>query len=104
MHSAAEAQDKKSIKFANRGVIAFNPTATKEELERRHYRNWQFKRTRFTPTFSYENYLQIESDEAVPILLLRPDGTVLFYSEQVEPKPVEGDILLSYVPPAPEKP
>ncbi|BAN34318.1 sodium/hydrogen exchanger [Sulfuricella denitrificans skB26] len=103
MHDTAEAQEKKSIKLAHRGVIALRPMATKEELERRNYRNWKFKKTHFTQTYSYENHLQIEPEEALPTLMLRPDGTVLFYSEQFPLKPVDGDILLSYVPPVQEK-
>jgi hypothetical protein len=101
MHITAEAEEKKSIKLAHRGVIAFGPTATKEELERRHYRNWQIKKTRFTTAYTYENHLQTESPDALPLLLLRSDGTVLFQSEQSPLQPAEEDILLSYVPPAP---
>lgn len=100
MHNAEEGQEKKSIKLANRGTIALKPTATKEELEHRHYRNWQFKRTRFTPAYTYENHLQTEPADALPLLLLRPDGSVAFHSEEFPLKPAEGDILLSYVPPA----
>jgi hypothetical protein len=73
--------------------------ATNEELERRHYRKWQFKKTRFTKTFSYENHLQVESDDALPLLLLSPDGKVAFHSEDFPVQPEEGDVLLSYVPP-----
>jgi NhaP-type Na+/H+ or K+/H+ antiporter len=98
MHIVNE-QEKKSIKLAHRGIIAMGKKATNEELERRHYRNWQFKKTRFTATFSFENHLQMESADALPVLLLRPDGKVLIYSEQFPLEPVEGDVLLSYVPP-----
>jgi hypothetical protein len=77
--------------------------ATNEELERRHYRKWQFKKTHFTKTFSHENYLQVESSDALPLLLLRPDGEVLFHSEEFPLEPVEGDVLLSYVPPPSEQ-
>jgi NhaP-type Na+/H+ or K+/H+ antiporter len=101
MHGATGTEEKKSIKLANRGLIAMREGATKEELERRHYLNWQFKKTKFTQTFSHENYLQIESAEALPILLLRPDGTVLFQSEEFPLKPAEEDVLLSFVPPQP---
>ena len=79
------------------------PVATNEELERRHYRKWQFKKTHFTRTFSYENYLQVESSDALPLLLLRPDGEVLFHSEEFPLEPVEDDVLLSYVPPPSEQ-
>ena len=101
MHGATGTEEKKSIKLANRGLIAMREGATKEELERRHYLNWQFKKTKFTQTFSHENYLQIESAEALPILLLRPDGTVLFQSDEFPLKPAEEDVLLSFVPPQP---
>jgi NhaP-type Na+/H+ or K+/H+ antiporter len=103
MHTEGE-QEKKSIKLASRGNIAMGPGATHEELERRHYRNWQFKKTHFTPTFSYENFLQIESDEALPVLLLRPDGKVVIHSAELPLEPEEGDVLLSYVPPPENKP
>ena len=102
MHSVPE-QEKKTIKLANRGIFAMGPVATNEELERRHYRKWQFKKTHFTRTFSYENYLQVESSDALPLLLLRPDGEVLFHSEEFPLEPVEDDVLLSYVPPPSEQ-
>jgi NhaP-type Na+/H+ or K+/H+ antiporter len=102
MHSAPE-QESKSIKLAHRGVFAMAPVATNEELERRKYRKWHFKKNHFTKTFSFENYLQVESDEALPLLLLRPDGEVLFHSEEFPLAPVEGDVLLSYVPPPSEQ-
>jgi NhaP-type Na+/H+ or K+/H+ antiporter len=98
MHSAPE-QESKSIKLANRGIFAMDQVATNEELERRHYRKWQFKKTRFTKTFSYENHLQVESADALPLLLLSPDGKVAFHSGEFPLEPEEGDVLLSYVPP-----
>lgn len=99
MHVAEDEQGKKGIKYAHRGVIAFGSPATKEELQRRHYLGWKFKKTRFTDEFSYEKYLQEEPPEALPILLLRPDGNIQIHSEQFPLKPAAGDTLLSYVPP-----
>lgn len=102
MHSDPE-QENKSIKLANRGISVMRPAATNEDLEWRNYRKWHFKKNRFTKTFSYENHLQVESDDALPLLLLRPDGEVLFHSEEFPLKPEEGDVLVSYVPPSPEQ-
>lgn len=102
MHSDPE-QESKGIKLANRGISVMLPAATNEDLEWRNYRNWHFKKNRFTKTFSYENHLQVESDDALPLLLLRPDGEVLFHSEEFPLKPEEGDVLVSYVPPSPEQ-
>jgi len=102
MHSAPE-QESKSIKLANRGIFAMASVATIEELERRHYRKWEFKKTHFTKSFSYENHLQVESADALPLLLLRADGKVAFHSEEFPLKPEEGDVLLSYVPPPSEQ-
>jgi NhaP-type Na+/H+ or K+/H+ antiporter len=101
MHAGTE-QERKSIKLANRGIIAMGPVATNEELERRHYRNWQFKKTHFTETYSFENHLQVESADALPLLLQRKDGKVLFHSEELPLEPQQGDVLLSYVPPLSE--
>ena len=102
MHSAPE-QENKSIKLANRGLFAMAAVATNEELERRHYRKWQFKKTHFTKTFSFENHLKIESADALPVLLLRPDGRISFHSGEFPLQPEEGDVLLSYVPPPSEQ-
>ena len=99
MHGATRTEEEKGIKLANRGLIAMREGATKEELERPNYLDWPFQKTKFTQTFSHENYLQIESAEVLPILLLRPDGTVLFQSEEFPLKPAEEDVLLSFVPP-----
>ncbi|HKB60046.1 MAG TPA: cation:proton antiporter [Gallionellaceae bacterium] len=98
MHVADEEQEKKGIKHAHRGLIAFGSAATKEELQRRHYLNWQFKRTRFTAEFPYEKYLQEETSETLPILLSHPDGRIQIHSEQFPLKPAAGDTLLSYAP------
>ncbi len=98
MHIADE-PEKKSIKLANRGIFVLGPKATNEELERRHLFKWQFKKTKITQTFSFENHLQLEPDDALMVLLLRPDGDVLFHSTEFPLEPEEGDILLSYVPP-----
>jgi len=98
MHSVPE-QENKTIKLAHRGIFAMEPVATNEELERRHYRKWQFKKTHITKTFSYENHLQVEPADALHLLLLSPDGKVVFHSGDFPLQPVEGDVLLSYVPP-----
>lgn len=100
MHLAAGKDEKKNIKVADRGIIAMGPAATEEELERRHYHNWHFKQTKFTDTYSFANHQQIASAEALPLLLSRPDGTILFHSEQFPLQAKKDDILLSYVPPA----
>ena len=60
----------------------------------------QFKNSHLTQTYPFENHLQIESAGALLLHLLRPYGQVLFNSEQSPLKPVEGDILPSYVPPS----
>ena len=98
----APEHESKSIKLANSGILAMGPVATNEELERRHYRKWQFKKIHFTKAFSFENHLQVESTDALPLLLLRADGKVAFHTEEIPLEPLEGDVLLSYVPP-PEK-
>jgi len=102
MHNAFE-QESKSIKLAHRGIFAMGPLATNEELERLHYRKWQFKKTHFTKTFSFDNHLKMESADALPVLLLRPDGKVSFHSEEFPLEPEEGNVLLSYVPPPSEQ-
>lgn len=100
MHVADEEQEKKGIKYAHRGVTAFDSQATKEELQRRYYLGWQFKKTRFSDEYGYEDYLREEGGEALLILLLHADGRTQIHSEQFPLKPASGDTLLSYVPPA----
>jgi NhaP-type Na+/H+ or K+/H+ antiporter len=102
MHSATE-QESKNIKQAHRGIFVMGPEATNEELAWRKSRKWHFKKNHFTKTFSFENHLQVESEAALPLLLLRPDGEVLFYSREFPLVPQEGDVLLSYVPPPTEQ-
>ena len=101
MHRDAGQIPKKAITPTHRGLIAFGPAATMEELELRHYHNWKIKKTHLTQAYTYEKYIQTFPADAIPLLLLRPDGAVLFNSESLPLKPAEGDILLSYVPPSP---
>ncbi|MDD2274107.1 MAG: hypothetical protein PHH29_17820, partial [Desulfuromonadaceae bacterium] len=103
IHSDGDAQNKMSIKNTLRGVSAFGPLATKDELEHRHHHEWQFHKTRITDEYSYEKYKETTSDDVLLMLLLQPEGTVLFNSEEFPLEPEEGDIILSYVPSLPGK-
>jgi NhaP-type Na+/H+ or K+/H+ antiporter len=102
MNSDSEINEKKDIKQALCGIIAFDPSATKNDLEYRQHHKWLFHKTRFTKEYPFEKHLDTSSADMLLLLLLRPDGTVIFNSGQFPLKPAEGDIVLSYVPPLPE--
>lgn len=93
-----EDNDRKGLAAGVRGRVAFHPDATFEELWRRHYEGWRFQKTRFTDSFTYEDYRAVAPPESIPILLVSPDHRVTLQSVQRPLQPRQGDVLLSYAP------
>lgn len=91
-----------------RGLTAFSQDATYDEMTRRYYMGWHFHEEVVRPAssgaLSRGRIPRAECPEGGdPILLLRRDGGLAFYSPGWRPEPRPGDRLLCYVPPASEE-
>ncbi len=102
--STAEVKQDKAVVHALRGLTAFEQGAVYEELQARHYRGWKFQRTRITESYTYEDYALEQPVDRVEILLYKKSGEIVLARQDARLEPVPGDVLLSFVPPAPAKP
>jgi NhaP-type Na+/H+ or K+/H+ antiporter len=90
--------DPRGVAVTHRGRIAFGEGVGYDQLLRRHYQGWRFQKTQLTESYSEEDRAREASAEGIRLLLLRPDGSILFETaeEAIEPRP--GDTVVTYVP------
>jgi NhaP-type Na+/H+ or K+/H+ antiporter len=100
MHSGEES-DPRGVTRTRRGQIAFSEKARYEVLYQNIVRQWRFQKTPFSENFNYMNFKQQASEEAIPMLFRRADGTVRLLAVGNNFEPKAGDTLLSFVPPKP---
>ena len=93
-----EHDDRKRLSAGVRGRVAFHPDATFEELWRHHHEGWRFQKTRFTNSFTYEDYCATVPAERIPSLLLGPHQDVTLHASQQPLQPRQGDLLVIYAP------
>lgn len=95
---ATENNDSKVVARPLRGRPAFDETAQYEELWRHHFQNWQFYKTRVTPSYSYDDVKRDRPEQAIPIAVLHADRTLLLSPATGGMRPVAGDTIIYYAP------
>lgn len=100
MHSGEE-NDPRGVMRTRRGQIAFSEKARYEVLYQNIVKQWRFQKTPFSENFDYMDFKQQASEEAIPMLFRRADGTIRLLSVGNNFEPKAGDTLLSFVPPKP---
>ena len=96
---AMEAQDEddpREVSVGHRGKVAFADNARYASLYRHLLEDWTFSKTRVTEQFTYSDLLGELDALAIPIMLVRPDGTAKFISPQQEIEPEVGDRLVTF--------
>jgi NhaP-type Na+/H+ or K+/H+ antiporter len=104
---AMETQDEddpRKVGMGHRGKVAFSEDAGYANLWRHLLEDWVFTKTRVTDEYTYSDLLGELDALAIPIMLLRHDGTARFISPQQEVEPEEGDRLVTFGPPRDEVP
>jgi NhaP-type Na+/H+ or K+/H+ antiporter len=94
---AADQHETKGLISALRGQSAFPDSALYEEILRRYFQGWRFQKTRFTDSYSYENYRALVPDEPFASLIVRPNGALKIGPLDVAPEPE--DTLINFVAP-----
>lgn len=94
-------EDPRRVSRPLRGQQAFGSDALFEKLWRRHVRGWKFYRTRITDSYTYSDFLRDSTQDALPIMIIRADGSVRLVEAQKGIEPGAGDTVLYY---APERP
>ena len=94
---ASDQHERKGLISALRGQSAFADDALYEEILRRYFQGWRFQKTRFTDSYTYDDYIESTSEEAFASLIVRPNGT-LRLGVRADP-PESGDTLINFVAP-----
>ncbi len=94
--------DPKSIARPRRGNVAFDKEAVFERLWRLYVRGWAFYKTKLSENYSYSDFLSERPDDAMQVILMRPDGAVDLFSVQHELEPKPGDTIVYFAPGKPK--
>jgi hypothetical protein len=86
-----------------RGRALFASGLGVSEVNDRQRQGWVFRKTRLSDKFAMEDAREKLPDAANMLLLLRPDGTMRFFTHASAPDPTAGDTVISYSPPDPSK-
>lgn len=93
---ASEQHETKGLVSGLRGQSAFQSDALYEELLRRYFQGWRFQRTRFTDTYTMDNYLENANGELFAALLVKPSGALKLGF--IDGRPESGDTLINFGP------
>jgi NhaP-type Na+/H+ or K+/H+ antiporter len=94
---ASDQHETKGLLSTLRGHTAFPASALYEEILRRYFQGWRFQKTRFTESYTFDDYRGGEIREAFASMLVRPNGALVIGPADHHPN--AGDTLISFVAP-----
>ena len=96
-----EENDPRRLPESLRGRALFRSGLGVEDLIERQQSGWVFRKTRLSERFGFDEAMENLPDSGQMLLLLRPNGTLRFFTHATQPVPRAGDTIISYSPPAP---
>jgi NhaP-type Na+/H+ or K+/H+ antiporter len=84
-----------------RGRALFKTGMGVEDLIERQASGWRFRKTRLSERFGFEDAKDNLPDAGQMLLLVRPNGTMRFFTHASQPVPKAGDTVIAYSPPSP---
>lgn len=97
MHRGDE-RDAHGVTRTRRGRVAVAETARYELLYQRMLEGWRFQKTPLSENFDYPAFRAQVPEEAMTVLVRRPDGALRLIASDGTPEPKPGDVLVSFVP------
>lgn len=91
--------DPRSLPSSIRGRTLFKSGVDMDEIHRRQTAGWEFRKTRLSDQFGFDDARDALPSEADFLLLLRKDGKMRFFTHASRPMPAAGDLVISYSPP-----
>lgn len=101
---ASDDDDYRALPESLRGRALFQSGFGVEDVGQLKREGWVFRRTRLSDQFDFNDAQQKLPEANQMLLLLRPDGTMRFFSHAVQPQPRAGDTIISFSPPQPKTP
>ncbi len=94
---ASDQHETKGLIPALRGQSAFVDSALYEEILHRYFQGWRFQKTRFTDSYTFDDYQTASMGEAFANLIVKPSGALVL--GPLEEAPASGDTLINFVAP-----
>lgn len=92
-------EDHRSLPSSLRGRALFKSGFGVADVHQRQLEGWVFRRTKLSDRFDIEDAKETLPEAANMLLLLRPDGTMRFFTHATAPTPQAGDTVVSFSPP-----
>ncbi|MCT2557978.1 cation:proton antiporter [Tsuneonella sp. YG55] len=94
-----EEDDPRRLPESLRGRALFKSGMGVEDLMERQRAGWVFRKTRLSERFGFDDAKEKLPDAGQMLLLVRPDGTLRFFTHASQPAPRAKDTVVSYSPP-----
>ena len=90
--------DQHELSGSLKGRHLFDDKTLYHTLIARTHQKWRFHKTKFSESYSFENYLESETGTGITVLLVKKSGAVEWAVNNHSFKPQAGDTLISYMP------
>ncbi|WP_085993972.1 cation:proton antiporter [Oceanobacillus senegalensis] len=85
------------------GRILFDQKFPLDNLIEKIEEGYVFRKTTLTEQFGLKQYLDDKDDATIFLYLVKPNGVLKFFSEEMRTVPTTGDVIVSLTPPLKEK-
>ena len=97
-------EDHRKLPSTLRGRALFASGLGVADVHQRQMEGWVFRKTKLSEQFNIEDAKDNLPEAANVLLLLRPDGTMRFFTHATAPEPRAGDTIISFSPPRKKTP
>jgi hypothetical protein len=91
--------DPRALPASLRGRALFTSGFGVYDVQRRQLEGWEFRQTKLSERFDLDDAKITLPDAANMLLIVKPDGRMLFFTHASAPEPQAGDTIISYSPP-----
>ncbi|MBH5321500.1 cation:proton antiporter [Aurantiacibacter sediminis] len=95
----ADEDDHRAIPASLRGRALFASGWGVDEVQQRQSEGWVFRYTKLSEQFNLEDALNTLPESADMLMLMKPNGELVFFTHAAAPEPQPGDSIISFTPP-----
>lgn len=101
LDGSTEEHDRHAVPPSLRGRALFEAGFGFGEVHQFLGEGWEFRKTKLTDEFGFENAIEKLPGDAHLLLILRASGRLRFFTHAVRPEPRSGDTVISFAPAQP---
>ena len=91
--------DKRALPTSLRGRALFSSGFGVEDVQQRQLEGWEFRRTKLSEQYDLAAARENLPEATNMLLLVKPNGSLRFFTHATRPEPETGDTIVSYSPP-----